>query len=180
MRKTMIQLSTLVLLAGMTLTPPAFGKNIPNGKMQTIDNEVRHELIMLPYYGVFDYFQFKVDGSKVTLLGYAREPWLKRDAGAAVKSIEGVQSVDNQIKVLPVSPFDDQIRVAAYRAIYGNENFWNYAIMAVPSIHIVVNNGNITLEGVVGSELDKTLAYHQVSGIAGVFSVTNDLRVVKG
>jgi len=180
MRKTMIQFTMLLLVGSMVLMPPAFGRSIPKGKPRTIETEVRHELIMLPYYGVFDYLQYKVDGSKVTLFGSARQPRLKSDAGAVVKDIEGVESVDNQIKVLPLSPFDDRIRVAAYRAIYGNQNFWNYAIMAVPSIHIIVDNGKITLEGVVGSELDKNLAFHQVSGIPGTFAVTNNLKVVKG
>jgi hyperosmotically inducible protein len=164
----------------MAFAAPASGKATSKGKPRTLETEVRHELIMLPYYGVFDYLQYKVDGAKVTLLGYARRPSLKSDAAAAVKDIEGVTNVDNEIKVLPLSPFDDRIRVAAYRAIYGNQNFWNYAIMAVPSIHIVVDNGNVTLEGVVGSELDKNLAFHQVSGIPGTFSVTNNLKVVKG
>ncbi len=180
MRKTMIQVSMLVLVASMALTAPALAKGNSKGKPRTLETEVRHELIMLPYYGVFDFLQYKVEGSKVTLLGYARQPSLKRDAEAVVKGIEGVTSVDNQIKVLPLSPFDDRIRVAAYRAIYGNQSFWNYAILAVPPIHIIVDNGKVTLEGVVGSEVDKRLAYAQVSGIPGTFSVTNDLKVVKG
>ena len=180
MRKTISQFTMLMLVATMALMAPAFGRGNSKGKPRTLETEVRHELIMLPYYGVFDYLQFKVDGAKVTLLGYARRPSLKSDAAAAVKGIEGVESVDNQIRVLPLSPFDDQIRAAAYRAVYGNQNFWNYAIMAVPSIHIIVDNGKVTLEGVVGSELDKNLAFSQVSGIPGTFSVTNNLKVVKG
>lgn len=177
MRKTTVQFSILALVMSIALTSSALATR---GKPRTLATEVRHELITLPYYGVFDFLQYRVDGSSVTLLGYARTPALKHDAGAVVKGVEGVTSVDNEIKVLPVSPYDDRIRIAAYRAIYGNQNFWNYAILAVPSIHIIVNNGNITLEGVVNSQLDKNLAYSLVSGIPGTFSVTNHLEVVKG
>ncbi len=179
MRRRTTSLLTIVLLAGMVLAQP-LARADTKARHRTVETEVRHELIMLPYYGVFDYLQYKVDGSKVTLLGYVRRPSLKSEAESAVKSIEGVTSVDNQIKVLPLSPFDDQIRIAAYRSIYGSQSFWNYAILAVPPIHIIVNNGRITLEGVVESAVDKNLALSRVSGIPGTFAVTNNLNVVKG
>src|SRR5499425_1050761 len=118
--------------------------------LERITQEVRHQLVLLPFYGVFDNLAYKVspDGT-VTLLGQVVRPTLKSDAERVVKKIEGVERVDNQIQVLPTSPFDDQTRRATYRAIYGNEVLNQYAMRAVPPIHIIVNNGHVTLEGVV-------------------------------
>lgn len=151
---------------------------------RTHDNivkEVRHELVMLPYYNLFDNLSFKVDANNnVTLLGQVTNPTLKSDAGNVVKRIEGVNSVNNQIEVLPLSPNDDQIRRAVYRAIYANPTLaTRYGFQAVPSIHIIVKNGNVTLEGVVANETDKNIANIQANGVPGVFSVTNNLRVEK-
>jgi len=143
-----------------------------------IIKEVHHELVMLPFYGVFDNLAYKVspDGT-VTLLGQVSRPTLKSDAENVVKRIEGVERVDNQIKVLPVSPNDDRIRRAVYRAIYGNEVLSQYALRAVPPIHIIVENGNMTLEGVVARQMDKQIAEIQAKSVPGVFSVTNNLKV---
>ncbi len=143
-----------------------------------IIKEVHHELVMLPFYGVFDNLAYKVspDGT-VTLLGQVSRPTLKSDAENVVKRIEGVERVDNQIKVLPVSPNDDRIRRAVYRAIYGNEVLSQYALRAVPPIHIIVENGNLTLEGVVARQMDKQIAEIQAKSVPGVFSVTNNLKV---
>ena len=143
-----------------------------------IVKEVRHELVMLPFYGVFDNLAYKVspDGT-VTLLGQVSRPTLKSDAENVVKRIEGVERVDNQLKVLPVSPNDDRIRRAVYRAIYGNEVLSQYALRAVPPIHIIVENGNVTLEGVVARQMDKQIAEMQTKSVPGVFSVTDNLRV---
>ena len=134
---------------------------------------------MLPYYGVFDNLAFRVDGYTVTLLGQVTRPTLKSDAERVVKKIEGVESVKNEIKVLPLSSMDDRLRLALYRAIYGNTALNRYALRAVPTIHIIVENGNVTLEGVVSTEADKNIANIQANGVSGVFSVTNHLRVVK-
>jgi hyperosmotically inducible protein len=142
-----------------------------------IVKEVRHELVMLPYYGVFDNLVFKVDGSTVTLLGQVTRPTLKSDAGNAVKGIEGVERVDNQIQVLPLSPNDDNIRRAEYRAIYGHPGLDRYALQAVPPIHIIVANGNVTLEGVVDSQADKDMATVRANTVSGAFKVTNNLVV---
>jgi hyperosmotically inducible protein len=139
--------------------------------------EVRHQLVLLPYYSVFDNLAYKIEGSKVTLIGQVVRPTLKSDAENVVKKVEGVSSVDNQIEVLPVSPMDDRIRRAAYRAIYGDPAFTRYGFQAVPSIHIIVKNGNITLEGVVDSEGDKNLAGIRANGVPNVFSVKNNLVV---
>src|ERR1043166_7778084 len=144
-----------------------------------IVKEVRHELVMLPYYNVFDNLAFKVDGATVTLLGQVSRPTLKSDAERVVKGIEGVEKVVNQIQVLPVSPNDERIRLAVYRAIYGQTSLQRYGLQAVPPIHIIVNNGNVTLEGVVASEADKNIANVQANGVPGVFGVKNNLRVEK-
>ena len=140
--------------------------------------EVRHELVMLPYYSVFDDLAFRVNGGVVTLLGEVTRPTLKDDAERVVKKIEGVEKVVNNIEVLPLSPNDDRIRMEAFRAIYSEPSLnIKYAHQAVPPIHIIVKNGNLTLTGVVASESDKTLAGIRANALPGVFSVTNNLRV---
>jgi hyperosmotically inducible periplasmic protein len=143
-----------------------------------IVKEVRHELVMLPFYGVFDNLAYKVapDGT-VTLLGQVSQPVLKSDAENVVKKIEGVEKVVNNIEVLPPSPNDDRIRRAAYRAIYGNNVLSQYQLRAVPPIHIIVNRGHITLEGVVARQMEKQIAGMQANQVHGVFSVTNNLQV---
>jgi hyperosmotically inducible protein len=164
----------IMMLAAVMTFAPANAWAQGNERLQRL---VRHELVMLPYHGVFDHMAFKVDGGKVTLLGQVTRPTLKTDAGRVVKQIEGVTSIDNQIEVLPVSPNDDRLRLAAYRAIYGHAALNRYALRAVPTIHIVVKNGNVTLEGVVANESDKNIAGIQANGVSGVFAVTNNLRV---
>ena len=144
-----------------------------------ITREVRHELVMLPYYGVFDNLAYRVDGSTVTLMGQATRPTLKSDAENVVKRIEGVEHVKNEIEVLPVSPNDDRIRRAVYRAIYSDPTMDRYAIQAIPPIHIIVKNGNVSLEGVVATEADKNIAGIRANGVSGVFSVKNNLTVEK-
>lgn len=146
---------------------------------ERITHEVRHELVMLPYYTVFDNLAFKVEGNTVTLLGQVARPSLKNDAENVVKKIEGVDKVVNNIEVLPTSPMDDRIRRAEYRAIYGDATLSKYAWGAVPPIHIIVNNGHVTLEGVVDNEADKNVAGIRAKGVSNVFSVTNNLRVEK-
>jgi len=141
--------------------------------------EVRHELVMLPYYSVFDNLAYKVEGDRVTLYGQVVRPTLKSDAENVVKSIEGVASVKNEIEVLPTSPMDDQLRRAVYRAIYGDAGLFRYGVASVPSIHIIVKNGHLTLEGVVDNEADKNLAGLRANGVSNVFSVTNNLVVAK-
>jgi hyperosmotically inducible periplasmic protein len=152
-------------------------QNEPKTERQII-REVHHVLVMLPYYSVFDNLAYRVEGDKVILEGQVVRPTLKSDAEAAVKSIEGVSSVVNNIEVLPVSPMDYQIRRATYRAIYGDTVLSRYGYEAVPSIHIIVKNGNVTLEGVVDNESDKNLAYLRANQVPNVFSVKNNLRVV--
>lgn len=142
--------------------------------------EIRHELVMLPYYGVFDNLVYKVDGYKVTLMGQVTRPTLKSDAERVVKDIEGVEQVTNNIEVLPLSPNDDRIRRAAFQTIYGHPALNRYAFGAVPPIHIIVNNGKIALEGVVATEADKNIAGIQANQVPGAFGVTNNLRTESG
>ena len=148
-------------------------------EQQRIVKEVRHVLVMLPFYSLFDNLTYKVEGSTVTLMGQTIRPTIKSDAERAVKNIEGVEKVVNDIEVLPVSPNDDRIRRAVYRAIYSKPGLDMYAMRAVPTIHIIVKNGNVTLEGAVGTQMDKTRAGIAANGVSGVFSVTNNLRVDK-
>jgi hyperosmotically inducible protein len=144
---------------------------------QTLVKEVRHQLLLLPYYSVFDILSYRVDGDTVTLEGSVVRPTLKSDAESAVKSVEGVGSVVNKVQVLPLSAMDDQSRTALYRAIYGDPTLSRYAYSSLASIHIIVNNGNVTLEGTVDNEADKNLAGLRANGVPNVFSVKNNLVV---
>ena len=152
---------------------------VPARSTERISREVRHELLMLPYFGVFDNIAYKVDGYNFTLLGQVSRPTLKSDAENVVKKIEGVEKVDNQIEVLPTSPNDDRLRLELYRAIYGYPALQKYALGVQKPIRIIVKNGNVTLEGVVDSEADKNIANILAKGVSGAFSVTNNLQVVK-
>jgi hyperosmotically inducible protein len=174
----LLVLASLSALSQQTPVPSTQNGQLSERGLERITKEVHHELVLLPYYGVFDNLAYKVspDGT-VTLLGQVVRPTTKSDAENAVKHIEGVERVDNQIQVLPVSPNDDRIRLATYRAIYGNSALNQYALRAVPTIHIIVNNGHVTLEGAVARQMDKQIAEMQAKQVPGVFSVTNDLQV---
>jgi hyperosmotically inducible protein len=147
---------------------------------EVIKREVGHELALLPWYSVFDNLSYSVSGYKVTLMGQVVRPSLKDDAEAAAKHVEGVESVDDQIEVLPLSPNDDQIRRAEFRAIYSKPTLQRYAEGNVQQIHIIVKNGNVTLEGAVASQADKDAANIYANTVPGVFSVTNNLQVTAG
>ena len=153
----------------------SLGTGEPSTERMT--REVRHELLLLPYYSVFDNLAYKVEDTKVILMGQVTNPVLKSDAEAAVKNIEGVESVENRIEVLPPSPSDDRIRLAEYRAIYGFDGLSRYALGSRPSIHIIVDHGRVTLVGVIDSEADKNMAGIQANSVPGVFGVTNNLVV---
>ena len=174
MRKLL--LATVVFGACLPL-PAGAQKEVSEKGRARIEREVRHQLVMLPYYSVFDNLAYKVEGDSVLLVGQVARPSIKSDAENAVKTIEGVERVENRIEVLPPSPSDDRIRRAEYRAIFGSPSLDRYAIQAVPPIHIIVKNGNVTLEGVVANAGDKNIAGVQANGVPGVFSVTNNLRV---
>jgi hyperosmotically inducible periplasmic protein len=177
---------TVALLLGMGLGMTGFQANAAQDKndkqtepksRQNLIREVRHQLVMLPYYSVFDNLSYRVDGDTVTLEGQVVRPTLKSDAEGVVKNIDGVGRVVNNIEVLPLSPMDDQIRRAVYRTLFNEPGLSRYSESAVPSIHIIVKNGTVTLEGVVDSEGDKNLANIRVNGVANVFAVKNNLVV---
>jgi hyperosmotically inducible protein len=143
-----------------------------------IAKAVRHQLVMLPYFSVFDDLGFTVNGGTVTLVGEVTRPTLKSDAGNVLKKVEGVTNVVNNIEVLPLSPDDDGIRRATFRAIYGDPALsTRYGFQSLPSIHIIVKNGHVRLEGVVANEGDKNIAGIRANAVPGAFSVENDLRV---
>jgi hyperosmotically inducible protein len=182
---------TISAWAGIMLLSAAFAashdKNHNDAFVPGQDNEnrivreVRHQLVMLPYYGIFDDVAFSVSGGTVALQGQVTRPTLKADAQNVAKRVEGVTEVINNIEVLPPSPMDDQIRVAEYRAIYGDPALsTRYGYRALPSIHIIVKNGHVTLEGVVANQGDKNLVNIRANGVSNVFSVTNDLQVEGG
>jgi hyperosmotically inducible protein len=153
---------------------------LKEGNQSRLVQQVRHELLMLPYYSIFDDLGFRVNGSTVTLVGDVTRPTLKSDAEGVVKRIEGVTQVVNQIKVLPLSNMDWQIRRAVARAIYGDPQIGTrYGYQALPSIHIIVENGNVTLEGVVANQFDKNLINVRANSVPNVFKVTNNLQVEK-
>ena len=156
-----------------------FGQSRPisDKAHQRLEREVRHEIVTLPFFDVFDNISFRVDGYTVTLMGQVTMPNIKSDAERAVKSIEGVERVNNQIEVLPLSPNDDRLRRALFRAIYGFEGLERYALPAIKPIRIIVKNGRVSLEGVVANEMDKNLAGMRANGVPGVFQVTNNLQV---
>jgi len=174
--------SSLALVALAVAAPCLLAQNGVSGQTPAemrIAREVRHEIVMLPYLDVFDYIAFKVDGNDVTLTGAVTNPTVKSDAGNVVKKIEGVQHVDNQVQVLPPSPSDRRIRLALFRAIYGFAPLQKYALGVLKPIRIIVNTGHVTLEGVVDSEADKNLVQLRANSVPGIFSVTNNLQVVK-
>lgn len=169
--------SCLVFLA---LPAPAQRNSRPPAQFtQRVQREVMHQILMLPYYDVFDAIGFKVEGYNVTLLGQVTRPSLKSDAERVIKKIEGVERVDNQIEVLPPSSFDDDIRRRMFRAIYGYGPLQRYALPPIKPIRIIVDRGHVTLEGIVDSTGDRNLANIRANGVPGVFSVTNHLAVEK-
>jgi hyperosmotically inducible protein len=181
MRKSILVATTLLLgtaFSGMPLVSRGQDKqqNEPRSR-QNLIREVRHQLVLLPYYSVFDNLAFRVEGDTIILEGQVVRPTLKSDAEGVVKRIEGVGKVVNNIEVLPVSPMDDQLRRAVYRVIFSEPALSRYSESAVPSIHIIVKNGNVTLVGVVDSEGDKNLVNLRVNGVPNVFSVKNELVV---
>jgi len=176
MRNALRNLTLAATLALSSMVP-----TLASSGPRTLADSVRHELVMLPYYNIFDDLSFQVDQTTgtVVLTGDVTNPVLKSDAGNVVKHIEGVQQVVNNIRVLPLSPFDNRIRAAAYRSIYGYPALNRYAMGALPSIHIIVNNGHVTLKGVVDNQGDKNMAGIRANGVPGVFSVDNQLMVAR-
>ena len=156
--------------AGATATSPA---------VADVPGQVRHQLAMLPWYGVFDSVGYQVNGTEVTLTGQvtSQHAVTKHDAETSVKSIPGVTKVINNIEVLPPSPFDDQIRRAEYRAVFSKGDLGGYTMGAIPQVHIIVKGGHVSLEGTVMNQFDKNIAGIAANTVPGVFSVENNLRI---
>ena len=149
----------------------------PKPEEPQLSREIRHQLFVLPYYSVFDYIGFTLDGDKVTLTGYVLRPALRANAEAAVKSLEGVSAVKNLIEVLPKSSTDDDSRRAVYRAIFEDSTLQRYAVSEVPVIHIILRNGEVTLEGAVSTEGEKNLATTRASSVSGISGVKNNIAI---
>jgi hyperosmotically inducible protein len=177
-----MNIKNVAVLVGLLVISCTFSaaQREPSAKaVERIQKEVRHELVMLPYLGVFDNLTYKVDGYNVTLGGQVTRPSLKSDSERAVKNIEGVETVNNQIEVLPTSPMDDRLRLRLYQAIYGYAPLQKYAMPVIKPIRIIVKSGHVSLEGVVDNEGDKNIAGIRANSVSGIFSVKNNLVVVK-
>ena len=177
-RKLVITLAALLCVSAPS--PGGQGhssKNAAKPEEHSLAHDVRHQLLVLPYYSVFDYITFSLDGGKVTLSGEVVRPTLRADVEAAVRSIEGVTAVNNLIEVLPKSPADDELRRGVYRAVFEDAVLQRYAVSQVPAIHIIVKGGGVTLEGAVVSEGDKHKAAARAAGVTGVADVKNNLAV---
>ena len=151
--------------------------NAQGYSQRTLEQKVFKEIIRLPYYGVFDNIAFQVKGDTVYLTGKVVQPTTRKSAGRVVDRIQGVNSVVNDIEVLPLSGFDDSIRLRTLRTLQNGGSFYRYFLGANPSVKIIVDGGNVSLEGFVASRGDANLANILASGVSGVFSVTNNLIV---
>jgi osmotically-inducible protein OsmY len=177
MRRAFLWSLPAILIAGLTSAGGAQSAEAIHRREARITREVRHKLVMLPQFSVYDNLAFKVDGDTVTLLGQVRNAVLKDEAQSAVKRIEGVEHINNQIEILPPSPNDDRIRRQVARAIFRDDRLFRYSMGAVPPIHIIVKGGHVALEGVVATQGDKNVAGIRANEVPGVFSVVNNLSV---
>lgn len=176
-----MRVRNLIVGLGVMVLSLSAGATVSEQGILRVQKQVRHELNMLPYVNAFDYMTFSVDeNGNVTLKGEVTNPVLKSAAGKVVKQVEGVERVDNEIQVLPVSFMDDGLRLRLFRTIYGYPVLQKYALGVNKSIRIIVENGHVTLMGVVDSETDKNIAGLRANGVPGIFSVDNQLQVVKG
>ncbi len=167
--------AAFALTAGAALAAPS-DSNAQNLGQQQLSKSIRKQLVTLPYYGVFDNLAYEIKGGTVTLYGQVVRPTTRSDAAHRVAKLDGVTQVVNKIEVLPLSSFDDAIRRATYRSVFNTAGLYRYALSANPALHIIVNHGHVTLEGVVANEGDRRFAYIAASQVPGVFSVTNNLR----
>ncbi|MHB8755933.1 MAG: BON domain-containing protein [Candidatus Acidiferrales bacterium] len=173
-----LALATLTMEAPIGIAAPRATTTQNEAKYDGwLNKQVHHQLAMLPWYGVFDNLAYAINGSEVTLSGQVVRPVTKGDAVASVKHIEGVTKVVDNITVLPLSSFDNQIRRAEYRSIFSEASLSRYSMGVNPSIHIIVNNGHVTLEGYVDNATDIHLATIRANSVPNVFSVTNNLKV---
>ena len=174
------RLLVLSLALGLAALPAlAATHSGPAEDLARIAEQVRKRILTLPFYSLFDNVSFTLQGDKVTLNGEVYRPSMRKSVERAAFSVEGVNKVVNNVEILPTSTHDDRIRILTLRALYGHPLFDRYGIQAVPPIHIIVKNGDITLEGAVNREMEKNLAGILANGVSGAFSVTNNLRVEK-
>lgn len=171
------RLLTLTMALILLTSVAALARQGQEGGDAATRKEIRKKLVTLPYYGIFDNLEYKLEGDTVILSGQVLRPSTRKDAERRVAKIEGIERVVNNIQVLPLSHFDDSIRIRTARAIFRTGGLYRYAAGVNPSVHIIVRNGHITLEGVVASKGDSRLAYLTANGVTGVFSVTNNLRI---
>jgi hyperosmotically inducible periplasmic protein len=182
-RANYLKLLFTALLAGLVAVtvgvPIASAGTATAVNTSSISEQVRHNLAMLPWYGVFDNLQFQVNGTEVVLSGevISEHGITKDDAANAVKKIPGVTNVVNNIEILPPSPFDNEIRRAEYRAIFSKSDLGRYTLGVIPQVHIIVKGGHVTLEGKVIDQMDRTVAGIAANSVPGVFSVQNNLQV---
>jgi hyperosmotically inducible protein len=176
--KRTIQTMAVAAALALGVGAPMFA-GTGNPPAQDLPSQVLHQLVMIPYYSVFDDLNFSVDNGVVTLTGDVVNPVVRTDAEGSVKHIPGVTQVVNKINILPPSGMDNHIRAAEYRAIFGYSDMYRYAMGAIPSIHIIVDFGHVTLVGVVNTDADKNVANIRANSVPGVFSVTNNLRVAE-
>jgi hyperosmotically inducible protein len=176
MKTKILALAVAVFIAATTAVAASKPTIKDDINFQT-ENQVRKSILKLPYYGVFDNIAFSVNGDTVTLYGQVVRPTTRSEAAKRVSKIEGIDRVVNKIEVLPLSNFDDSIRARTYRAVFSKGSLYRYAAGTNPSVHIIVRNGRVTLEGVVANQGDRNLAYIAANSVPGVFSVTNNLQV---
>ena len=170
-----VSLLSFLLAVSVFAAAPAFAQG--NGRL---DRQIRHEILMLPYYGVFDAIGYQINGRDVTLTGYVTRPSTARDAAESVADIEGIGRVTNNIQVLPPSPSDDRLRIALLRRLSNTGGLYRYFLGANPGIRIIVNRSRVSLEGYVSNRGDANLAYITARGVPGSFAVTNNLVVDSG
>jgi hyperosmotically inducible protein len=172
-------IQTIAVAAALALGAAPMFAGTGNPPAQDLPSQVLHQLVMIPYYSVFDDLNFSVDNGVVTLTGDVVNPVVRTDAEGSIKHLAGVTQVVNKINILPPSSMDNHIRAAEYRAIFGYSDMYRYAMGAIPSIHIIVDFGHVTLVGVVNTDADKNVANIRANSVPGVFSVTNNLRVAE-
>ena len=176
----------MMLSLALVAVPAVAAPDVP-GTTATLDaaqarlmKQVRHELVMLPFLSVFDNLAFQIQGTDtVVLTGQVVRPTLRSSAERVVRRVEGIAKVVNNIEVLPLSRFDDSLRLATYRALFSRPGLDRYAMPVISPIRIIVRNGEITLVGVVSRQADKDMAGILANGMSGAFKVTNELMVVK-
>lgn len=170
-------LGKVLMAAGLALGASSAGAAV-NVSDADLAKQVRHELVMYPRYTIWDDVSFRVSEGQVELIGAVSQPYKKTDIEQLVRGIPGVASVSDGIRVLPLSDFDNRLRLQVARAVYGDPSLRQYALMALPPIHILVENGHVTLTGVVATDFEKNIAGIRASGAGLSFgSVINNLQV---